>query len=558
MHALGSVYPVNGELKFYFSEEDWRNKLKATLSTDVEPNTLISVLSENPKLKAAYGKDAGVSEGYTVGQHTLMVLETAQRYRDTYADKVEKTIPWNEFLFFLALHDIGKGIAKENESESFGTSISFKNGELNCTRALIKEIMGPLGIKDNKIAIFCEMLAYDTQGLYLKEHIHQAEAFDNILEMSRNCGLEPLAFYELFEAYHAFDAASYPDVFRSIFEVRDGKLRHNESNQNKIDCLRQIIASSSEGEQLLQELSKKIKTGSPRDVQEFFLNNLPQLHNYLSKMHKEMLSLSKDVSPEKREQYQSIKRAFRDLFICLATSSTDIESLHQEYANSVSHLFGRNDFDPYSKNILERLTTLFVKGRISEEKQEEIEAFVDELMNFRKDFLCRYSIAKVERAITQQREVMQSGSFAPSSERDKELTGKVLHENIHFSEFALSLLGITFTHGSNSAILPNLLKTAWQIMPSYRLMLSGIIPFSGELGEGSADKGVNRYRISGTSLDDGTRAIRYATSQNFQVKPPNEEQNIIDFLEIYEKKICNKEVIFKLNGRLHSAATGHD
>ena len=65
-----------------FSEQEWRLKVLTQLSNqDISASELIALLSENPKLKKCCATSAGVDEGYTVGRHTEMVLELAQRYR---------------------------------------------------------------------------------------------------------------------------------------------------------------------------------------------------------------------------------------------------------------------------------------------------------------------------------------------------------------------------------------------------------------------------------------------------------------------------------------------
>lgn len=93
-----------------------------------------------------------------------------------------------------------------------------------------------VGVSSQKIKIFNEMLSYDSQGLYLKGDISHAEAFDNILEMSSNCGLSPSAFYSLFATFHLIDAASYPSL-KSLFQIENATIKHISANQEKIDLL---------------------------------------------------------------------------------------------------------------------------------------------------------------------------------------------------------------------------------------------------------------------------------------------------------------------------------
>lgn len=124
LHPNASFVPAN-----------WSDAVKKVLeSTHLNSTSFLELLSRNPHLKECYAKEAGVAEGYTVAEHTKLVLDKALEFRECLVENVSSIVSWGEFLLFLALHDSGKGIAHEKQSIVFGSSISFKEEELKTTK----------------------------------------------------------------------------------------------------------------------------------------------------------------------------------------------------------------------------------------------------------------------------------------------------------------------------------------------------------------------------------------------------------------------------------------
>ncbi len=283
-------------------------------------SSLLDQLSEDVALKKLLDKGAGVSEGYTVRQHTKRVLTTAQKYKETFESDVLKLVEWDEFLLFLALHDIGKGNAAE---QNLPTALAFKVAELRETRAILTEVMSRYSVSPDKIDIFSAMLLYDTIGLYLKGEIGCGEAFDNILEMARSCRVDPREFFPLFQAFHAVDAASYPGLMQSIFTVRKGKLCHIGFNQSKLDDLNRRLWLAFLGQGFS---SLELKTHTIRE-------NLEPLLEFLRMTNKEMLAGIRN-----RRYYQKVNNSFAALF------STKIKESQINDYQKLLHSLGREDF----------------------------------------------------------------------------------------------------------------------------------------------------------------------------------------------------------------------
>ncbi len=226
----------------HWSENNWHKKVVDTLEDpEISAAKIISVLSENPKLQQCYDKSAGVIEGYTVGQHSEMVLAIAQRYREYFKPMVNDLVDWKEFLLFLALHDIGKGVSIEADCVASHASLSAKERELLISRKILTETLEQLRIRSHNGHIFQALLMYDSQGDYLKGEIN-AECFKNhLLDMSAVSNLKSLQFYQLYNVFHLVDAASYPNL-QPLFIFGGNSLRHCEGNQMTIDHLQELLS----------------------------------------------------------------------------------------------------------------------------------------------------------------------------------------------------------------------------------------------------------------------------------------------------------------------------
>lgn len=527
-----STLPAGSKINS-FTTAAWIAKIQTLLAhLKFQPAELMKLLCEHPTIKNCFSKDAAVSEGYTVGQHTEMVLGIAQQFRENFFAKVNPIISWDKFILFLCLHDIGKGIAKEKQPEAFSSPLSFKEAELGTTREMLENIMSQFGIAERDIILFKAMLEFDTLGLFLREHIGVDEAFDNILEMARACSLEPLQFFQLFEVFHMIDAASYPGLRDTIFTVHNNTLKHSSENQIRVDAINKRLQAAKEGHQAFECLVKLVAGENVQTVTEYFFTHLTDLSFFLVQLHKEMLT-----SPQNKmlkEVCRRVKKGFRDLFLLLIKNRTKNEVL-TSYEGMSTHSLGMAQ-----KNVtnLSYDFAFFLANSYSQfsNKYIELKMFTDELMNFRKNYLCRYSVHKVIQAIHEQVEVVKKWS-ADEAEGQSEILKVVKEGRFTVTPGAIALLKTTFLHGTNSAICVNLLKTGLQLISSGRLLRSGIVPLSGELSEGAGIDGLNRYLISGTSLNQAPVARKYAINTDFHASQKDEENRIVKFLQIQEKEI---------------------
>jgi hypothetical protein len=181
---------------------------------------------------------AGVSQKYSIGTHTLLVLETFETY---FADQKYPTelLSRDEFRLFLALHDIGKGQAVVEEG-LFETPLRKKK-ELEYTRQIIQKVCTQLGISEEKSNIMQALLFDVTLGKYCKGIIDQQVAKAELkLAIQQHCPeINFNHFLDLAIIFHKVDAAAYRALRcrQDIFEITENELNYAKPAATKINSL---------------------------------------------------------------------------------------------------------------------------------------------------------------------------------------------------------------------------------------------------------------------------------------------------------------------------------
>ncbi|MFZ4648904.1 MAG: hypothetical protein ACOYMB_04755 [Patescibacteria group bacterium] len=180
------------EFKISFNHEDL---LEVFDKNSYQPEKLIALLWKD--LGDIYESDADVFEGYTIGEHTLMVLKQFEKYYE--GKELPANIDKNFFRFLLAIHDIGK---KE----------AIKNGDKNLQHQFTVEEARPifkqLNSKEEQWKLFEALIGAECLGQYLKgESIN--EAFSEIVNGSKKANLSPEDFLAILEIFYKVDAGSY-------------------------------------------------------------------------------------------------------------------------------------------------------------------------------------------------------------------------------------------------------------------------------------------------------------------------------------------------------------
>lgn len=201
----------------------------------------IPALKEDPELLCQFSKPAGVSEGYTIEEHTLRVI---QRFNDlkatiTWPEAVGGRITEKDFALFLSLHDIGKNQAHTRVAEGlYDTAPNRKALELMYSRRTFKEVAKAIGVDPRTVRALSRLLHADTIGEYLKGLYNEDAAYGLLVRDGHKSLLDPQDFCQLHILFHQIDAGSYPSLAH-LFNLES--LAYVPAIQEKIDNLQEIF-----------------------------------------------------------------------------------------------------------------------------------------------------------------------------------------------------------------------------------------------------------------------------------------------------------------------------
>lgn len=179
-----------------------RSRIEAVVnSPDFRPRDLISELKKEPALKLEYEKDAGVWEGYSLEEHTLMMMGQFERY---FRDALPKNADRGLFRLMLALHDIGKPAA---------VAAGDIRRQHEFTRETMRRLLTGLNYQPSQVNLAVAIVDGDAIGHYLRADIRTSLdiTIREIDAMARRSGLSPEDFFPLLQAFYMSDAGSYTE-----------------------------------------------------------------------------------------------------------------------------------------------------------------------------------------------------------------------------------------------------------------------------------------------------------------------------------------------------------
>ena len=175
------------------------------------------VLEKAPHLRAVYALEAGVSEGYTVLEHSKMVVERALKYRDKIEARLPPCITFERFALFLALHDGGKGAGHSEVPPKLRTPQNMKRAEIKGTILLMEMNQHALGLSNEELALFKALVEKDSMGSYIQNKISPSSCLKLMGEGAKKAHIHINDFITLMDLYHNCDAGSYPGLAKTIF-----------------------------------------------------------------------------------------------------------------------------------------------------------------------------------------------------------------------------------------------------------------------------------------------------------------------------------------------------
>lgn len=186
--------------------------------------------------------DVGVAEGYTLGQHTEMIMKQFWKYfRESFPE--EEGVSMELMEISLALHDIGKPHA---------VLTGDKGRQHRYTKYILRSLLPKMGYPVVQADMVVALIDGDPIGEYL-----QGESVKNactkIRSMAEMSGLSLNYFLKILEIFYKADAGSYTvdaggkasldNLF--VFQPETGSMHFAPQYEDKMEILRREVRASS-------------------------------------------------------------------------------------------------------------------------------------------------------------------------------------------------------------------------------------------------------------------------------------------------------------------------
>lgn len=225
---MNNTFEQNSQPESLESEKSEQSKPKLKFTSNnlreifedeqFSPEKLILLIEK--QYPNTYKQGVGVWEGYTLEEHTLMVMRQFEKY---FGDKdLPSGIDKNMFRLILALHDVGKPEA---------LSKGGKHLQHEYTQRYIKSLFEALGIDEKHTGLALMLASGDPIGKYLRSRMNAMQTRTAIEEMAKEAKMEIDEFFELLCIYYKLDAGSYTENaggLRSLDDLFD----FDEANHN--------------------------------------------------------------------------------------------------------------------------------------------------------------------------------------------------------------------------------------------------------------------------------------------------------------------------------------
>lgn len=175
-----------------------KKELKLLFEEDFSPEKLLQFLSSD--FGEIYCSDAGVWEGYTIGQHTLMMMRQFERYFGK--QDLPGNFDINILRLILALHDTGK-----QEAIARGD----KNQQHLYTVQIIEEFFDALDFPSAYKKLAVALIEEDAIGKYIRG-MKDVFVTAALINKSATKGVMVAQdFLELLTIFYRVDAGSYTE-----------------------------------------------------------------------------------------------------------------------------------------------------------------------------------------------------------------------------------------------------------------------------------------------------------------------------------------------------------
>lgn len=203
-------------------------------------------ITQDLSLGFLYGEPSGVQEGYSVGEHTVRVLETFEEQQGLYQVQSIKVPYLNRdiqtFLrYTLAFHDIGKSIAYRGGD---------KGREVHYSNKLVYNLVRAAGFSEAESALVLNLVdQHHVIGSYVQGKIDLDSAATEIRERALKLSIAPTEYLRLLEIIFVSDAGSYPFLRDNVFtKVIVQNAKHKKSEKlvtNSLDAYKLLVEAVS-------------------------------------------------------------------------------------------------------------------------------------------------------------------------------------------------------------------------------------------------------------------------------------------------------------------------
>lgn len=208
---------------------------------------LIAELSRLDAIRQLFAEDAGVSEGYTIQQHTEMVLGVY--FQQLKFAKFPAGRDYSLLMpLVIALHDIGKPVAARTKdladelrkAKAWGQDKKLDaevqmNGSQHIHNAVVASaVLKRLGFSDAEADLAFALLNHDVLGHLAKREMSASVAYSELQRLANGAKVPVPDFYDLLRPLYVADATSY-DYVRQNFFVTESSGRLTTRNGSLAD-----------------------------------------------------------------------------------------------------------------------------------------------------------------------------------------------------------------------------------------------------------------------------------------------------------------------------------
>lgn len=196
---------------------------------------LIDLLSKVNAIAGLYSDQAGVSEGYTVQEHTERVLAVYFDQRDKYGYPESN----NRYKILLpvvvALHDIGKPVAVRTSGST--------EAQHEHNAKIMGGVLRSIGFTEAEVRVGRTLVSGDILGNHVKNRRHASYTYPVLVSAANQAGINKLEYIRLLRVEYIADAASYPSIAGNFYQEQGGRL-----NNQYLDALYGTVKATEERE----------------------------------------------------------------------------------------------------------------------------------------------------------------------------------------------------------------------------------------------------------------------------------------------------------------------